>query len=120
MNAGLADQTVAEHIVRAVDDFEHCLSDISVEILGEDRLRRLAVERSLEIMWNALNLLPTSARTREAQIDWKGITNLISRLRFKYYQDNSAAILKMANRNLPPLRAFARRVIREAKGNRAS
>ena len=103
----------AGHVLAAIEDFEICLSDATAEMLKRDESRRLAVERSFEIICAAVRLLPDSAKVQQPQIDWQAMADLDSRLHDLYYCNNTDDLLGTATRNLPALKAFAERVVRE-------
>jgi uncharacterized protein with HEPN domain len=105
----------ATHILSAINDFETCLSDAILEALRAEMFQRLAVERSFEIICGALSLLPYGVKTQQSQVDWQGMASLENRLRYHYYCDNTDTLLQIAARNLPPLKALVKRVIRESE-----
>lgn len=102
-------------ILNSINNFETCLSGADFEMISTEGLRLLAAERSFEIICNALRLLPNGTKARQAEIDWKGMVHLGRRLRRDYHRDNTDALLTIAQKNLPPLKAFAERVIRESQ-----
>lgn len=102
----------AAQVLDAISDFEVCLSNATPDMLASDKVRRMAVERSFEIICRAVSLLPERVKAAQQQIDWQSMTDLRSRLLKFYYCNNIDALLDITRQNLPPLKAFAERTIR--------
>jgi uncharacterized protein with HEPN domain len=102
----------AAQVLDAIGDFEVCLFNTTPEMLASDKIRRMAVERSFEIICGAVSGLPEGVKTTQRQIDWQAMTDLRNRLLKFYYCNNIDALLDITRRNLPPLKAFAERTIR--------
>jgi uncharacterized protein with HEPN domain len=76
---------------------------------------RLAVERSFEIICEASRRVPDSVKSQQPQIDWKGMVDFGNLLRHVYHRVDPNLLLLTAERDLPPLKAFVERIIREGK-----
>ena len=105
----------AAQVLVAIKDFETCLSHTNLEVFANEKIRRAAVERAFEIICGTLSGLPDSVKARQPQIDWRGMAELENRLREFYYCKNDDALSKIANQNMPLLKAFVERVISESE-----
>ena len=79
-------------------------------------MRRLAVERSFEIICEASRHVPPDIAAKEPSIDWREIVNLGNLLRHAYHRVDVARLLAIAENDLPPLKAFVERVLAEEGG----
>lgn len=101
------------HILSAIDAIEGMLADKTLHDFTSDLFLRLAVERALEIICEASRHVPQGIRAREASIDWQRIVNFGNLLRHAYHRIDPQIVFDITGRDLPPLKAFAERVIRE-------
>ncbi len=76
---------------------------------------RLAVERALEIICEASYRLPENIKARETSIDWKRMVDFGNLLRHAYHRVDPKLVSEIASRDLPPLKAFVERLIRESE-----
>src|ERR1700731_3265391 len=68
------------HIVSAIGNIEETFTGISEAELASDRMRRLALERLLEIVSIASAHIPASLKAAEDAVDWQTITDIGDRL----------------------------------------
>jgi len=68
------------HILSAIDTVQEQLDGISEEALAGDRMRRLVLERLLEIISIASGHIPANLRAVENGVDWQTIDNIGDRL----------------------------------------
>jgi len=80
-----------------------------------DLPRRLAVERALEIVCEAARRLPENIKARDETIDWQRMVNFGNLLRHAYHRVDPQIVFATVERDLPPLKAFAERIIRESE-----
>ena len=99
------------HILQAIDEIQIILAGSSRESLASDLIRRLALEREFEIICEASRHVTPELQAREPQIDWKGMVNLGNILRHVYHRVEIDRLLKISEKDLPPLRAFVQRVL---------
>lgn len=105
------------HILVAIDDINNLLHGRSREDFAADRPRRLAVERAFEIISEASRHVPATVKERESQINWqRSMADLGNWLRHAYHRIDVDILLSIAQNDLPPLKAFVERVIREEEG----
>ena len=105
----------AAEILAAISDFESCLYDVTPGALAKEEFRRLALERAYRIICGAVRHLPTNLKAEQPQIDWRGMAGFERRLHNFYYRSNGDARREITIKNLPPLKAFAERVLRESE-----
>jgi uncharacterized protein with HEPN domain len=109
----LADRLM--HVLTAIDTIENALADKRLEDLTRDLMLRLAVERSFEIICEAAHRIPADVKARQPEIDWRKMVDFGNRLRHAYHRIEPNILWETASRDLPPLKAFVDRVIRESK-----
>src|ERR1700689_1341838 len=64
------------HIVSAIGNVEETLNGISEKEPASDRVRRLALERLLEIISIASTHIPASLKATENFVDWQAIADI--------------------------------------------
>jgi uncharacterized protein with HEPN domain len=109
----LADRLI--HILSAIDAVQNMLANKTLEDFSNDLLLRLAVERALEIICEASHRLPHEVKVQQKSIDWQRMIDFGNLLRHAYHRVDSQIVFEIASRDLPPLKAFAERVIRESE-----
>ena len=87
----------------------------SLEDLSSNLVLRLAVERSFEIMCEASRTIPNSVKAQYPEIDWQGMVDFGNRLRHAYHRIDPNLLWQIAERDLPPLKALAERIIRDSE-----
>ena len=92
---------------RAVVDFTESLTLEEFLAAGKDRqITRLAVERQLEILGEAVRRVSSPFRDEHAEIPWKetvGLRNIIS---YEYDKVNYTAIYRIVRERVPELIKF--------------
>jgi uncharacterized protein with HEPN domain len=83
--------------------------------MKSDLLLSLAIERSFEIICEASRRIPDNVKTQHPEIDWRGMVDFGNELRHAYHRINPQTLMEIAARDLPPLKEFAERVIKESK-----
>jgi uncharacterized protein with HEPN domain len=104
------------HVLHAIENIEQFLGGKGQEDFAADQLVRMAVERSLEIVSEASRRIPAEVKAREAQIAWQRMADLGNFLRHAYHDVNSDILWRIVKEDLPPLKAFAERIMREERG----
>ena len=77
---------------------------------------RLAIERSFEIISEASRRIPDATKLQESQIDWRSMADLGNSLRHVYHRIDPNRLWEIAERDLPPLKAFAEKIIKAEEG----
>ena len=103
------------HILRAIENIQAFLTGRTLEQFAGDISLRLAVERSFEIISEASRRIPDEVKLQQPQIDWKGMAAFGNRLRHAYHRVDVNLLWEIAERDLPPLKEFAERILREEK-----
>jgi uncharacterized protein with HEPN domain len=101
------------HILRSIDAIQQLLAGRTLETFNDDFFMRLAVERSFEIISEASRRIPNEVKTSRADIDWDGIAALGNQLRHAYHRIDAKILWTIAEQDLPPLRLFAEKVLRD-------
>ncbi len=111
----LADRLV--HILTAIDTIQAMLATKTAEDFAADFPSRLAVERALEIICEASRQIPEDVKARQKSIDWPRMVDFGNLLRHAYHRVDPQIVFEIAARDLPPLKAFAERVIRDEQNS---
>jgi uncharacterized protein with HEPN domain len=102
------------HILEAISDIETLLSSRTIAAFAANKFDRMAVERSFEIICEAAHRIPDDVKAQHAEIDWRGMVDFGNRLRHAYHRIDPNLLWQIAERDLPPLKAFVEQVIRES------
>jgi len=100
------------HILDAINDIQTFLSRTTAAGFAEDKFLRMVVERAFEIISEAARRLPNDVKEQQPEIDWLGMADLGNRLRHAYHRVDANLLWQIAERDLPPLKAFVERVVR--------
>ena len=103
------------HILEAIDNLQSFLSGQTAATLAADLPRRLAIERSFEIICEAARHVPASVRAQETGIDWQKMTDLGNLLRHAYHRVDVGRMMTIAETDLAPLKEFVERIMQEEK-----
>jgi uncharacterized protein with HEPN domain len=103
------------HILRAIDTIQQLLTQKTLENFAADLPTRLAVERALEIVCEASRRLPENIKAQDPTIDWQRMVNFGNELRHAYHRVDPQIVFNTVGRDLPPLKAFAERIIHESE-----
>jgi len=107
----LADRV--RHILEAIEDIERALASKSFEAFTRDLLLRLAIERLLEIVCEASRRVPDDVKKSEPGIPWQKMVDFGNRLRHAYHRIDAEIVWGIARNDLPQLKAFAERIMRD-------
>jgi uncharacterized protein with HEPN domain len=102
------------HIVDSAERISMFMSGTTGRAHLTDKVTRMAVERSLEIISEAVRYIPDEVKALQPEIAWQHLTDLGDRRRQHYYLVDANLLWQIAERDLPPLKAFAERGIRES------
>jgi uncharacterized protein with HEPN domain len=92
------------HLLDAIRDFEAFVGTASAVDIGEDRMRRYAAERCVEILSEATRQLPETWKAEHPSIPWSDIAGIGSVLRHDYDDVNLDIIVKLRGPALNNLR----------------
>jgi uncharacterized protein with HEPN domain len=107
----LADRVA--HILEAILGIEELLAGKTQADIAQSRQLRMALEREFEIISEASRKIPDKNKSAEPSIDWVAMATLGNRLRHAYHRIDLDILFSIAETDLPPLKAFVERVLRE-------
>jgi len=91
------------------------LSGLSLAEFRDDRVRRMAVERSFEIMSEASRYIPHNMKEKEKDIAWQKLADLGNRLRHAYHRVDPNILWTIVEKDLEPLKRFVEQVVQDEK-----
>ena len=91
------------HILDAVRDFLIIVGDATSDELAENRTRRYAAERCVEIVSEASRRIPDSWKAEHPSVPWQDITGIGNVLRHNYDDVNLDIIVKLRGHPLDQL-----------------
>ena len=100
------------HILSAIDTVQEVLHRISENALGNDRMRRLTLERLFEIISIASDHIPANLKAVENGIDWQAIADIGGRLENTRDRIETDVLWTISQDKLMPLRECAERHLR--------
>ena len=100
------------HILSAIGTVQEQLHGISEEALADDRMRRLALERLLEIISMASSHIPANLRAVENGVDWQTIDDIGARLENTRDRVETHVLWRISQDKLMPLKVCAERQVR--------
>jgi len=109
----LADRLV--HILTAIDVIQRLLAEKTPKELAEDLPLRFSIERAFEVICEASRRLPDNVKAKEKTVQWQRMVDFGNELRHAYHRIDPQILMEIAVRDLPPLKQFVERVVREAK-----
>jgi uncharacterized protein with HEPN domain len=109
----LADRLM--HILSAIEAIQGALANKKSEDVKNDLMLRLAIERSFEIICEASRRIPDKLKEQHREIDWRAMIDFGNELRHAYHRVEPTLLWEIAHRDLPPLKALADRIVREAE-----
>jgi uncharacterized protein with HEPN domain len=98
-------------ILEAIAEIDQMMSGHGLEQFTEDRMRRMATERCLEVVCEAARKLPDSIKQDARDIDWRKMNDFGNRLRHAYHRTDVAIVWDVVQNHLPPMKAFVERRI---------
>jgi uncharacterized protein with HEPN domain len=108
----LADRLV--HILESINTIQSLVAKTTFEDFAKDLLSRLAVERCFEIISEASRRIPDETKAQQPTINWRSLADLGNVLRHAYHRIDARTLWDHAERDLPPLKAFAERIMQES------
>ena len=93
-----------DHIAEALDDLATLTSDLDEAAFRQDRLKRRAVERCIEVFSEASHRLPDDLKEAHPEIPWRAIAGIGNVLRHDYDDIDPSVIWQTATVRAAPLR----------------
>jgi uncharacterized protein with HEPN domain len=101
------------HLMEAITTIEQILKLKTIQDYEKDPVLQAAVERFLERICEASRYIPNEVRS--ADIPWRRMVDFGNLLRHAYHSIDPRTVWQIATADVPALRAFVERLIREAK-----
>ena len=101
-------------ILEAIAEIDEMLVGYSLEQFTEDKMRRMATERYLEVVCEAARKLPDDIKRDERDIDWRKMNDFGNRLRHAYHETDATIVWDIVQNHLPRLSSFVKRRIQMA------
>lgn len=101
------------HILSAISAIQETLHEISESALANDRMRRMALERFLEIVAVASKHIPTKIKSIEHDVDWQAIEYIGDRLQNTHDRIQTHVLWTISQDKLLALKICAERYLRE-------
>ncbi|OGE77757.1 MAG: hypothetical protein A2751_01735 [Candidatus Doudnabacteria bacterium RIFCSPHIGHO2_01_FULL_46_14] len=99
------DNLYKSHILESINDIESFTANLDYEKFLTDKLHRLAIIRSLEIIGEAANKLSDDFLKRYPSIPWHDVVGLRNRVIHEYFRINNRAVWQVIKHDLPKLEA---------------
>jgi uncharacterized protein with HEPN domain len=98
-------------IVEAIAEIEKMLAACRLAQFTEDKMRRMATERYLEIICETARKLPDDVKQNASDIDWRKMNDFGNRLRHAYHETDVTVVWDIVQNHLPQLNSFVKRRI---------
>jgi uncharacterized protein with HEPN domain len=106
-----SDLTYLRHILDAIEKIDRYLAGTDFGAFSDNDMMIDAVVRELEIIGEAARNLSASFVEQHTGIPWRRIRAMRNVLIHEYFGVNLKVIWDTYNRNLPPLKAFVKRML---------
>src|ERR1700744_2832602 len=101
-------------ILEAITEIDSMLGGCRLQQFTDDKMRRMATERYLEVICEAARKLPDDIKQDEREIDWRKMNDFGNRLRHACHETDVAIVWDIIQNHLPRLNAFVKRRIQTA------
>jgi uncharacterized protein with HEPN domain len=101
------------YTIDSINNIQMFLSRAPAGAPTSDMTVSMAVERSFEIISDAVHHIPDDVKAQQPDVEWRRISDLGDQMRRDYYCIDANFLVRIAQRYLPPLKAFAERIVRE-------
>lgn len=99
------------HIVDEISFLEQQLSGLSEDEFMRDEVRQRAFARSLEIIGEAIKLVPNDLRSAHSEVDWKAFAGLRDKLIHHYFGVDYQLVWDVVVHELPALKPKLQNII---------
>ena len=104
-------------ILEAITDIESFIRNVKYEQFKDDRLRRNAVIRSLEIIGESVKSIPEEIKNRYSEIPWKRMIGMRDKLIHAYFGVDYEAVWAVVTQRLPEIKPVIQRIIAETENH---
>jgi uncharacterized protein with HEPN domain len=91
-------------ILESIDTVVEAVAECDLDTFVSDRILRLAVERAIEIISEAVRHVPEPDRARYPEVPWRNIMAIGNKLRHEYQRVDPDIIWEIATLHLVDLR----------------
>ena len=99
-------------ILEAITEIEDMLAGSSLDRFTADKMRRMATERYLEVVWEVTRKLTDEVKQGAPNIECQKMIDFGNRLRHAYHATHVTIVWDIIQNHLPPLKSFVERRIR--------
>lgn len=92
-------------ILEAIEDIESFTKNVSLEEFSSNKEKILAVIKSIEIIGEAVKLIPQEIRDKNPQVPWKAIAGMRDMLVHEYWGIDINVVWETVQESLPILQA---------------
>ena len=92
-------------ILEAIEDIESFTKNVSLEEFSSNKEKILAVIKSIEIIGEAVKLIPQEIRDKNPQVPWKAIAGMRDMLVHEYWGIDINVVWETVQESLPTLKA---------------
>jgi uncharacterized protein with HEPN domain len=107
---------VLEEILDAIDLAQGAVAGLSQVAFARDRFRQRGIERTLEIISEAVRHLPDDLLARRPEIAWPDVRALGNVVRHEYWRVDPAIIWRIVVDDLPSLRLAVTALLADTRG----
>jgi uncharacterized protein with HEPN domain len=93
-----------EDILESIELIESYVHNMELSDFTKDRKTIDAVVRNFEIIGEASKFIPDDIKTRNPEIDWKGIIGLRNRIAHEYFGISVSIVWDIIKKELPRLK----------------
>jgi uncharacterized protein with HEPN domain len=93
-----------DDIIESIDIVTGAIAERDFQAFNADAVLRLAVERAIEIISEAVRHIPDEERSKFPDVPWRNIVAIGNKLRHEYHRVDPDIIWDIAHRHLAALR----------------
>jgi len=105
-----------EDILTNIERIQEFTQGISLDELGRDKQRMLAVERCFEIIGEAARHVPAEIKARHPDVPWQDLREMRNVISHVYFKVSLRILWRAAREDLPPLVPQLRQLLASEKG----